>query len=266
MNDQTQNPPPGDDPLQFEQAEYANPAASQSCVVCKQPISDSYYQVNDKSICPNCREQIEKTWTGGSGMGRFVRSTVFGVAAAALGAGIWYAISVWRNAEYGIIAIAVGFMVGWAVRRGANSRGGWVYQTLAIFLTYTAIVSTYVPPMWKGIREATTDARQSSVVSTNALATTAAPDETAATTTEQKIDASERRGRSGPTSFAGWIVTGVVLFAFAFVTPFFAGFENFIGWIIIAIALYEAWKLNKRAALQITGPYQVGSNPLPPVA
>jgi hypothetical protein len=32
---------------------------------------------------------------------------------------------------------------------------------------------------------------------------------------------------------------------------------NFMGWIIIGIALYEAWKINKREVVQVTGPYAV---------
>jgi hypothetical protein len=42
------------------------------------------------------------------------------------------------------------------------------------------------------------------------------------------------------------------------------GFENIIGWVIIAIALYEAWKLNKRVHFEITGPYAVGGKTNPP--
>ena len=35
--------------------------------------------------------------------------------------------------------------VGKAVNWGAYGRGGWRYQTMAIALTYVAIVSSYVP-------------------------------------------------------------------------------------------------------------------------
>jgi hypothetical protein len=44
-------------------------------------------------------------------------------------------------------------------------------------------------------------------------------------------------------------------FAFALVRPFVGG-VGFMGWIIIGIALYEAWKLNRR--LPITGPLRFG--------
>ncbi|MBI3849338.1 MAG: hypothetical protein HY298_03450 [Verrucomicrobia bacterium] len=267
MNDQPPTPPTSDGGLQFEHAEYASPAASRSCVVCKQPITDSYYQVNDKSICPSCREQIEKTWTGGSGVARFGRATIFGAVAGILGAAIWYAIAATTGYELGLIAILVGFMVGWAVRRGANARGGWLYQALAILLTYTAIVSTYIPPLLKEFRNAASERNHPTVASTNAVVKTAQATEPAQPAADQKLEVPlEQVGRSGPGGLVGWAVAGVVVFAIAFMAPFLAGFENFIGWIIIAIACYEAWKLNKRALLQITGPFQIGATAVPPAA
>ena len=64
---------------------------------------------------------------------------------AAVGSGGWYAILKLLNMELGLIAIVVGLMVGFAVRWGSEGRGGWLYQGLAILLTYCSIVSTYMP-------------------------------------------------------------------------------------------------------------------------
>jgi hypothetical protein len=46
-----------------------------------------------------------------------------------------------------------------------------------------------------------------------------------------------------------------LLFVFTLAAPFMGG-VGFIGWIIIGIALYEAWKLNRR--VPITGPFRFG--------
>ena len=43
------------------------------------------------------------------------------------------------------------------------------------------------------------------------------------------------------------------------VAPFLGGFENIIGIIIIGIGLYEAWKLNRRVELTISGPHALAS-------
>ena len=47
--------------------------------------------------------------------------------------------------EIGLIAVAVGWLVATAVQRGNRGVGGVPYQILAIFLTYSAIVMTYLP-------------------------------------------------------------------------------------------------------------------------
>jgi hypothetical protein len=41
--------------------------------------------------------------------------------------------------------------------------------------------------------------------------------------------------------------------------PFLRGTEGIMGWVIIGIALYEAWKVNKLAPLAIDGPLAVGA-------
>jgi hypothetical protein len=55
-----------------------------------------------------------------------------------------------------------------------------------------------------------------------------------------------------------WLLTAFVI---AFAVPFLSGFENIIGIVIIGIGLYEAWKLNKRAELTISGPHMLGRPP-----
>jgi hypothetical protein len=49
----------------------------------------------------------------------------------------------------------------------------------------------------------------------------------------------------------------VVAFVFSFGVPFFEGFRNIIGDLIIAFGLWEAWKFNKPVHATISGPYTV---------
>ncbi|MDH4350496.1 MAG: hypothetical protein OEW56_05060 [Gemmatimonadota bacterium] len=48
-----------------------------------------------------------------------------------------------------------------------------------------------------------------------------------------------------------------VLIAFLYLAPFLAGIENIVGILIIGFALWEAWRLNKRPNIEITGPFEV---------
>jgi hypothetical protein len=53
------------------------------------------------------------------------------------------------------------------------------------------------------------------------------------------------------------VIAFALLFVLAFVAPFLAGLQNPIGLLIIGIGLYEAWKMNKRPRLEITGPHLI---------
>jgi hypothetical protein len=58
------------------------------------------------------------------------------------------------------------------------------------------------------------------------------------------------------------VVLGVgALVLLAAIVPIAAGFSNIIGLLIIGIAVFEAWKLNRRLRLTIAGPYRVGAGP-----
>src|SRR5947208_1899296 len=83
---------------------------------------------------------------------RAARAIAFGLAAAVAGSVGYFAVVAMTGLEFGILAVAVGYAVGIAVKKGSRSRGGWAYQTLAVVLTYFAIAATYVPLVAKEIQ------------------------------------------------------------------------------------------------------------------
>ncbi len=124
----------------------------EQCAVCERELIDTYHLANEAMICSECRMQLENEQEPeGSGMGRFSKALTFGVIGGAIGAGIYFAILKFTGYEVGLVAIVVGFLVGGGVRMGSLGRGGWLYQLLAIGITYGAIVSTYVPFIVEGI-------------------------------------------------------------------------------------------------------------------
>jgi hypothetical protein len=58
-------------------------------------------------------------------------------------------------------------------------------------------------------------------------------------------------------TFGQFLLALTLLLLLACAAPFLAGIQNVIGVVIIGIGLYEAWKLNRRVALDITGPHAV---------
>jgi hypothetical protein len=106
-------------------------------------------------------------------------------------------------------------MVGRAVRRGSGGRGGRGYQVLAVFLTYTAIVASYLA---SALRE---------------------------------------MDMPGALDF-------LALIPLSYAMPFLMGFDNVIGWVIIGVSLWEAWRINRRLELAMSGPHAIAVASPPP--
>jgi hypothetical protein len=139
------------DSLNFDAAEaVAGASGARTCTNCSSEITSVYHEANGQVVCADCRATLEDVMRGvGSGGGRFGRALIFGLIGAAVGSGIYYGVLALTGYEIGLIAIVVGWLVGKGVSTGANHRGGWLYQALAIGLTYVAIVSTYIPMAMK---------------------------------------------------------------------------------------------------------------------
>ena len=248
---QSSLPPDPTDDLQFTTAEpgvsSAGGAAApgRNCLACKRPITSMYYAVRDKIVCPDCYDRAMAP-PAGSGFGRFVKATVLGIGAGLVGAAIWFAIRRAAHLEIGLVAILVGYMVGKAVRKGSGGRGGRGYQVLAVVLTYSCIAANYMPDIFEGLSKAANENR-------------VATDDTAAGTAitpPAQVDA----GRQ----IVAVALLLALVFAVSLAAPFLAGVQNLIGLLIIAFALWQAWKLTAPRRLAITGPYQIGAAPASP--
>jgi hypothetical protein len=243
--------------LQFDRVEGPGGQTPGACAECGQPIRDVYYEVNGRVLCDRCRRQAQAKWAAGSSAGRFGRAVVFGLAAAAAGSALYYGVLALTGYEFGLIAIVVGLAVGAAVNKGSNGRGGWKYQTLAMFLTYTSIVSSYVPVIIKEVR---TQRLSDSLYVDSAGASDSATALIALDTAPGPAAASDSgAGAEGLPVPSNPVLLTLMGIGIIYALPFLAGFQNIIGLVIIAIGLYEAWKLNKRAELTVAGPFKVAA-------
>jgi len=244
------DPTPVSSPERLRFDEPAQASAAPTCARCQAPITAAYYEVNGHVVCAGCKSALQQAPAGSSGS-RLLRAAAYGSGGAILGAGIYYAILAITGYEIGLVAIAVGWLVGRGVQKGSRGMGGWAYQTLAVGLTYLAIVSTYIPFIVKSAMDQPA----------TASAAAAAPDATGAggdsVTVQPVVATTADSSRSGMT--AGRLALGLIaLIALAAAAPFLAGFENILGLVIIGFALYQAWQMNRRASLTINGPYAVG--------
>jgi hypothetical protein len=282
MNDPAQPEPAKPSDLQFDHAEYQTPAASAvTCTLCQQEVPDQYYEINGKVICPTCRTALEARFTGGSRLGRFLRAGLFGSIAAALGSGIYYGVVKLTNYHLSLISILVGWMVGSAVRRGAHYRGGLVYQLMAVFLTYTSIVSTYIPEIVAAFADAgkqeVADAPPVPAAPKLRDAVEPKPNEAAEPNPKAAVDPKPEAVGEPKQEAAAEVIKApvapdagrepkqmndpppaILILVVAFVAPFLAIRKNFLLLVIIFFALQQAWRLNRKPQITINGPYRVG--------
>lgn len=136
--------------LQFDRVETARPpgdatSPSVSCVVCKRPVGGEYFAINAKPVCATCRDRVLSEAAKSKSAGPLLRAGAFGLGAAIAGAAIYYAVIAIAHLEIGLVAILIGYMVGWSVRKGARGLGGRRFQILAVALTYWAVGLAYAP-------------------------------------------------------------------------------------------------------------------------
>jgi hypothetical protein len=200
--------------LQFDTAEGLVPGEV-ACSVCSTPLVSEYHQLNGQAACAVCRAKADVEHTRDRRLSQFWIASFYGLGAAIVGGLLYWGFVKVTNIELGLMAIAVGWLVGKAVMKGSNHRGGRRYQVLAIALTYLSIAMSYSALMFGALER--------------------------------------------PVS--GEIGRGVLLLA-ALAAPFLGGFSNIIGWIIIAIGLFEAWKHTREVPYASSGPFAIVSPPL----
>lgn len=260
------------EPLQFDRVE---PVAADSptavplaCHGCGAALHHAYWQINGRLACERCRMGAETAFAQRPGPGGVLRALAAGFAAAVVGSLVWYGVRAATDAEWGLVAIGVGLLVGFAVRWGSRGRGGALFQAIAIVLTYFSIVSTYVPLILEGLREGD-DGRPAAAAKASEAApgpalpveaesadveTKAAPELGPTSTTAAPIASDASEPPAAPS--LGVALAGIaLLLALAAAAPFLAGVDNLLGLAIIGIALYEAWKINRRPKLEILGPF-----------
>jgi hypothetical protein len=143
MSNPTEQPPAD---LQFDRAEFVD-APALACKICQSPISDRYFEANGQVICEACQPRLAKITTPTND--DFLRAGAYGVLGAIAGAALWATVVTLLHARIGIVALAVGWLVGKGVRKGSRNRGGPVFQAMAVVLTYLAVAGSYMPALYE---------------------------------------------------------------------------------------------------------------------
>src|SRR5271167_688308 len=116
--------PSGSTP-QFNTAEYSS--AGDVCKSCKKPIAGGYYRINGMMACASCTQLVQQQSPKDT-HAAFVRAIAFGIGAAILGFALFAGFVIITGISLGYISLAVGFLVGKAMKLGSNGIGGRRYQ------------------------------------------------------------------------------------------------------------------------------------------
>jgi hypothetical protein len=242
MSDFGQAPAP--EHLQFQKAEplpVVDPNAKR-CVVCKTPAGPTYFHANGQTVCSMCAERIQSGQQKPPAIS-LATAVLYGAGAALAGCILYTAVVVLLNLEIGIVAIAVGFMVGKAVRAGSKGLGGRPQQILAVLLTYFSITTSYVSvgiyQFIKNPQKFEHAARKSA-----SKDRTGVPDANSEPPTASK-------------AAAGLVGALLFMFLLLLAAPFFGitSIGGLISLFIIFIGLKQAWTLTGRSDVLVTGPY-----------
>ena len=271
---------PKPDDLQFDRVETETPRADANetspevtCTVCGKSVGPEYYNANGKPVCASCRELVTSAAQTPRSMGTLVRAGLFGVGAAIAGAAFYYGVIALTSFEIGLVAILIGFMVGWAVRKGAQGRGGRRFQVLALVLTYWSVGLAYTPLAIKGMREGASDstsmtATDSTTSSTRSVDSTNVAPPVAATppATDSASSLVATESTTPPSGRQALIGLGMIfLFVFALPVTYIVSSlpGGLLSALIIGIGLRQAWVMTGTPKLEISGPYKVGAGTSP---
>lgn len=252
---------------QFSTAEYQAQSGAEACKSCKQPLAGRYFRVNGAVACERCTEQLKAQLPKDS-HSAFVRGLVFGIGGAILGLVLYSAFGIITGIVIGYASLAVGFLVGKAIRLGSGGIGGRRYQVAAVLLTYAAVSMSAIPlSISEGIKEKKIQppGRASQPASAPALT---ASDVTAQSASTADTSATPSRTDAQPNKMSlGIAVLGLAILGLA--SPFLelgSPVSGIIGLVILFVGIRIAWQLTAGPKVEILGPFTAGATSPPPPA
>ncbi|HKE85747.1 MAG TPA: hypothetical protein VKB50_18430 [Vicinamibacterales bacterium] len=243
--------------LQFDRAvtestPLAAPGTAQ-CTGCQTAIATEYYSINGHTVCERCRETMAAAAQTPLGAGPLLKAGALGLAAGIVGSIIYYGVIALLNLEIGIVAILIGYMVGYAVRKGAGGRGGRRFQVMAIALTYGAVALAYTPVIIKAALDEGNGGKASAP--TTVYSQQPAPAPTTAVASESSQDPAPSQGAFVAIASAlGLIAALPVIIVFGSLP------SGLISGAIIFFGMRQAWVMTGVPLLRIEGPYRVGAD------
>jgi len=241
---------------QFGTAEYKSASGPDRCKSCQQELSGAYFRINGLLACEKCTRQLQAQ-TPRDTHAAYVRGILFGVGGAIAGLILYSAFGIATGIRLGYIALAVGWLVGAAIKKGSNGIGGRRYQIAAVTLTYAAVSLSAIPVgIYYILKE------KNPVQISRASGSSPAPNttETGSAPSQDDPPASGQRSTPSLTSAAGALLFAGLASPFLELTE---GVSGLIGLVIIFVGIRIAWKMTGAPRIDILGPFQANAPPAP---
>lgn len=246
-----------DNAPQFGIAEYPSSSGKDICKSCNQPVVGRYYRVNGALACERCTEQLESQLPKDS-HAAFVRGLLFGVGGAILGLILYSGFGIITGLEIGYISLAVGYIVGKAMRLGSSGIGGRRYQITAVILTYAAVSMSAIPIGISQYAKEKKNQPQTQVQKAPAAQESVNPSTEPGTSPAPAERPPKAKVRLGA-ALAGLALLGLA-------SPFLElqdPVHGIIGLVILLVGIRIAWQLTASPKIDIIGPFASQSPPTP---
>lgn len=210
------------DELQFDTVEHSHAQTGLSCMACKRVVDGTYWEMGAENVapttlCDGCRPQLQLWFNLASSWRAHLRALVFGLGAGAAGFALYWGVLALTGYEVGLISIAVGWMVGMAVRKGGYNLGTHTKAAMAVAITYLSVTLAFAPLIYA---QFAADATGLEAAASAIAAVVAAPLNPVLSLVEDP-----------------------------------AG--GFLGVLILGFGLWQAFSLNKKVAIAIRGPFRL---------
>jgi hypothetical protein len=234
------------------------------CSVCSAALRTWYYDVNGAHVCTACKAKAANMAGALREWGPTLTATLFGFGAAIAGAIIYYGVIAITDFEIGIVALLIGYMVGFAIRKGSGGRGGRRLQVAGALLTYASVAMAYTPLAMKGVAESALRS-DSTAMSADSLGLVAENEEGAATgavISGEPLSVAPNDAAGVDRNVNPLLAVGALM-VFALALPLLVVFgsmpSGLISGLIIGIGMRQAWVMTRATEVTIAGPFKVGN-------
>lgn len=250
---------------QFGTAEYKSTPGLDRCQSCNTTLTTRYYRVNGAFTCENCAVRLKLQLPKDTHQ-VYVRGLLFGLGGAIVGLVLYAAFGIITGLMVGYVSLAVGYIVGKAIKMGSRGMGGRRYQIAAVLLTYSAVSIAAVPIYLSAVIKEKKTTKQTEI--RHALPQQRNPGQQApaADNTVPPLPEKEIPSKKAPMGLGAALALMVFL---GLASPFLElqdPLHGIIGLVILFVGIRIAWQLTAGAKLDILGPFDKNAPAPPPPA